>query len=100
MKTAIQAKELTKSEEHRSLSNDGETFQFAAAGGHGGVIVSASQPLDVTVGDDSVSGKRLGIPLTVPVPEEDEKLSYDVHLVRTKDQRGRRFGCESCEGFG
>lgn len=99
MKTAIQAKELTKSEEHRPPPNDSEAFQFAAAGWHG-IIVSASQPLDVTVSDDSVSGERLGIPLTVPVPEEDEKLSYDVHLVRTKHQRGGRFGCESCEGFG
>lgn len=43
--------------------------------------MSGSQPLEVSLGDDSASRERLGVTSAIPVPEEDEKLSYDVHLV-------------------
>ena len=82
MRAAIQAKELTEREKDCSPSDYCEASEFAGVGC--GVVVPYPQPLDVSVGDDPAPGKRLGIAFTVPIPEENEKLSNDAHLVWTE----------------
>lgn len=98
MKAAVRAKELTEGEKDGPPLNDAETFEFACV--RCGVVVPGSQPLDVSLGDDSASGECLRITLAVPVPEEDEKLSNDVHLIWVERQGSGRFWCESCKGLG